>query len=314
LLLLLSALPPLTMCASYDPAAVFGRFLDRQSRAEQFSEEIGKVVHSSANGTGALGNGLSRTPAATAAGRHRSPGLAAGAALALTGGATASEAYAEAHAARRQSVDYARRRDSPFDDHSKFGARVGEIGPRQPHLPPPLPSEASSVHAASKLFGREIRSRQEKVGAGAPFDAPERGRSASSGCLAASAAAAAAAATPQARADAHSEMVRNKLRMRGTKDLIFGSGVADSHDAGRSSSSIAAAAQLRNSSLPPRGSSLPPRMSTETTDLLPQAHFRLQYEGGSAIGLSGTKAAYLNSSVMKEDNRFRNGSVSLQLA
>lgn len=298
------------MCANYDPAAVFGRFLDRQSRAEQFSEEIGKVVHSSANGIGSGGNCLSRTPAAAAAGRNRSPGLAAGAALALTGGATPSEAYAEAHAARRQSVQYARRRDSPFDDHSKFGAMAGELGRRHQHLPPPLPGEAASVHAASKLLGREIRSRQEKVGAGAPFDAPEHGRSASTGCLAASTAAAAAAATPEARADAHSEMVRNKLRMRGTKDLIFGCGATGSDNAGCSGT---VAAQMRSNSLLPRGGSLPPRMSTET-NLLPQAHFRLQYEGGSAVGLCGTKATYLNSAVMNEDNRFRNGAVSLQLA
>lgn len=275
------------MFPSNDPAAIFGQFLDRQQRIDQFSEDMKKVVHSGpgAGSSSSCGPRL-RTPA-SAANRTRSPGLAAGAALALSGGSTAAEVHAESHAQRRQAMDYARRRDCPFDDHTAFGAKAGELGPRPPQMPTPAARDARMVTEASKAMGRQNRDLQTRVGAGAPWDAPERGPACSS-----SIAAGGAAVQPQAFAEAHSEMVRNKQRMQGSRDLIAGDYLQGP------------GASLR------RNGSLPPRVPAQ---LMPEAQMKFQMKGGSSASLTHGKAAYLNSAVLADNCRLRNETV-MQLA
>uniref|UniRef100_A0A7S4SEM8 Uncharacterized protein n=1 Tax=Alexandrium monilatum TaxID=311494 RepID=A0A7S4SEM8_9DINO len=294
---------------SSDPAMVFGTFLDRQQRFEQFSEDMKKVVHTGA-GTGSsscgprvasVGRRSSSSPSygraahctlrpvtlQGATGRTRSPGLAAGAALALGGGSTAAEVHAEAHTQRRHATEYARRRECPFDNHTAFGARAGELGPRPPQLPRHAEREARMVTEASQALGRQNRQLQQRVGA-TPFDAPEHERASSS-----SIAASGAALQPQALADAHAEMVRNKQRMQGSRDLIAGDYLQGSGTASR-----------RNGSLPPR----------PNAELLPEAQMRFQLKGGSVASLTHGKAAYLNSAVMADNVRLRNESVAFQLS
>jgi len=271
---------------SNDPCDVFKRFLDKQQRLDQFSENMHKVVHT---GPGeSAGSRGARTPKG-AAGRTRSPGLAAGAVLALSGGSTPAEVHAEAHAARLQSVGHARRRDCPFDDHSAFGAKAGELGPRPQHLPAPGVEQAQMVLQTSKSLGRQIRDHQRKIGHGAPWDAPEHEPATSSSITAVKL----APQQSQALADAQVEMARNRSRMRGSGDLISGGYLQGDSTASR-----------RNTSLPPR----PPM------ELLPQAQIRLTCGGGSTASLTQSKAAYLNSVVLADSSRMRNEGVNLRLA
>lgn len=256
---------------SVDPTAVFGRFLDRQQRSEQFTEDIRKVIHGG-------GSSIART---------RSPGLAAGAALALG----AKDATMDARAACRQASERARHRTCPFDDHSAFGASPADIQPRPRDGPPPAPNDARLAHQQALRMGKQNRELQQKVGAGAPFDAPERAVIQS---LQADAQAAVLGAECVTNFnEAQMEALRNKGRMRGTSDLISGNylmGDSGSAPVGRS-----------NNSHLPRGKDV----------LLPQAHMKLQYDGGSAASLTVQRAEYLNAKVMAESNQYRNQYVSL---
>mmetsp|Transcript_17702 Transcript_17702/g.48152 ORF Transcript_17702/g.48152 Transcript_17702/m.48152 type:complete len:276 (-) Transcript_17702:36-863(-) len=271
------------MQLSSDPAAVFGRFLDRQQRSEQFTEDMKKVVHT---GPG-LGSSSScgprmRTPG-SAASRTRSPGLAAGAALALSGASTAAGVHADAHDQRRHTLENARRIQCPFDDHSAFGAKVGELGSRPPQMPAHAARDARVAVETSKAMGRQNRDVNQKVGMGTPWDAPEHGPIGSS-----SIAASCITIQPQALAEAHTEMVRNKQRMQGTRDLISGDYLQGPGTAMR------------------RDGSLPPRPSAE---LMPEAQMKFQLKGGSHSTLTHGKAAYLNSAVLADNIRLRNETV-----
>jgi hypothetical protein len=271
-----------------DANAFLGRFVDKQRRDEQFSEDMKKVMYG-----GGTQSGSGRAPAGTSAGRTRSPGLAAGAALALGGLQSAAEAHSEARAQCRQAVEYARRQACPFDDHAAFGASPAD---RTAPVRAPL-LEQQEVNAAvrdARNTGKYNRDIQQKVGAGAPFDAPETSFGSSAGSLKSrtSGRFAAPPAIPQMSVaetalGARTEAAANKTRMRGCEDLLGGY-LPDK----------APQQQAR------RNNSLPPRPERDT--LLPEAMFKLQYDGGCLRDLNTDKSAYLNSKVSMEANRERN--------
>lgn len=269
-----------------DPMAVFSQFMDRQQRGDQFTQDIHKVMFPGGSDSSCPSRTRALTGAAQpmqSATRTRSPGLAAGAALALGGSSSAADVHADAHAARRRAVEYARKRDCPFDDHSMFAEGVAEIPHRSQHVPPLAPGDARLAHQAANSIGRHNRDLQQKIGAGSPFDAPECGPVKSSS---AAMSAAVAAGQPQAYVEAQAEALCNKSRMTsGAQDLLAGNYL------------------LGNSSAVRRNNSLPPRPGD---GLLPQAHMKLQYEGGSANSCTNEKMAYLNSKVLAENNRERN--------
>jgi hypothetical protein len=264
-----------------DPTIHFSRFMDRQQRAEQFTEDIRKVIH-----------GSTPTTHTAASSRTRSPGLAAGAALALGGGygPTPAEATADARAACRQAAERARRSECPFDDHRAFGASVADREPRPRHTPP-RPPEAAAAHHAALQLRKQNREMQQKIGAGSPWDAPESGPMKSSTGLTSQALGAGAA---EAYGEALAEAQRYRKRMQGSQDLIAGN-----YSVGNTSMD----SYRKNRSLPP--SSRP--------DLLPQAQMKLQYDGGSIKQLSHHRAEYLNAKVLAESNRDRNEVPSVQL-
>jgi len=283
-----------------DPNAVFGRFNDRQQREQQFTQDIQKVIFGGSSGDLAAG----RTRGSAAASRTRSPGLAAGASLMLggCGTAAAAEAHAEARSACRQAAENARKGcgGCPFDDHRAFGSTAGDLGRQARQLPPPAPDDSRMAHQAAKSLGRQNRDLQQKIGAGAPFDAPFE----SSAVQAAAASTASSPAgglvppgvsapTAPSFAEVQSEAARYKSRMRGTQDLISGGYLQSDSSAAK-----------RNQSLPPR-----PKDA-----LLPEANMRLQYHGGSLSELTHEKTAYLNSKVLSEGNRARNEFRSIHLA
>eukprot|EP00930_Biecheleria_cincta_P051135 TRINITY_DN36295_c0_g1_i1.p1 TRINITY_DN36295_c0_g1~~TRINITY_DN36295_c0_g1_i1.p1 ORF type:complete len:290 (-),score=60.87 TRINITY_DN36295_c0_g1_i1:54-863(-) len=261
-----------------DPAAYFDRFQQRQQRADQFSEDIRKVMYGS-------GNSGTRTT---------SPGLKAGAALALSGyGAgstvTVAEANAEARAACRKAVERARSTTCPFDDHRAFGASPADIAPRPRHTPPKAPEARTALEVAQQM-GRHNRDQQQKIGAGAPWDAPETGAVPSHGSGASAyqqAAVMAGNSVASSYGEASAEALRFRKRMQqGSQDLIAGNYLQGD----------SAAARRRNQSLPPPGKML-----------LPEAQMKLQYDGGSLRSLNHDRAEYLNARVLAESNRERNG-------
>lgn len=251
-----------------DPLAHFARFLDKEQRASQFTEDIRKVIH------GEPGGG---PPS-----RARSPGLAAGAALALgAAAASASEVAAVSRTARLQMSARDRNAECPFDDHKAFGAGPADMQYRPHQGPAPALGDLRQVHEASSKLRKEFRQLQTKVGAGAPFDAPERE-------VVTSSAAAAQRAVWEAKAagafqESQAEALRYKARMRGSNDLLTGGYSAGSEPRGT------------------RGADLLPR-----PQLLPQAHVKLQFDGGSIASLTPHRAEYLNSKVLAEANRDRN--------
>jgi len=261
-----------------DPVALLGRFMDRQQRSEQFTEDIRKVIH---------GN-----PLAPAAIRARSPGLAAGAALAL-GGCSAAEAQAasaDARAACRKAVERSRGSSCPFDDHSAFGASPADMR-SAPGVRAPLAAlnDARQAHQQAQEMRRYNRDIQQKVGAGAPFDAPEACVPAVGSTAEAQRGAVLGVSQSVAAVnDSRLEAIRNKNRMRGAQDLISGNYLQS--DSGRQP-----VGRKDAGGLPPR----PP-------DLLPQAQMKLQYDGGSIASLSAQRAEYLNARVLAESNQFRN--------
>mmetsp|Transcript_38163 Transcript_38163/g.105180 ORF Transcript_38163/g.105180 Transcript_38163/m.105180 type:complete len:289 (+) Transcript_38163:67-933(+) len=276
-----------------DPCAYFKRFADRQQRNEQFTQDMRKVMYSGYGGAGGDSPGARprsggrSASVGNAVGRTRSPGLAAGATLALSGGSTAAEVHAEAHAARRQAVEFSRRRSCPFDDHSAFGASVNEFAQKTQGIPPLPTDDARVASQASRSLGRHNRDVQQRVGAGAPFDAPDReGSGPNTGSGGATSGSPPAHVQAQTFVETLAEAKTYKNRMRGTEDLIAGNYVVGD-----------GSAVQRNRSLPPK----------VPIALLPQAHMKLQYDGGSVRELSQQRATYLNSKVLAENNRARNG-------
>lgn len=264
-----------------DPNAILGKFLDKQRRQEQFSEDMRKVMYTGPAGT-----------AGGAVGRVRSPGLAAGAALAL--GATpssAQEAHSDAHAQCRQAVENARRQTCPFDDHSAFGAGVCDRA-KPVRMPLLEHDEAGAALKDARNLGKYNRDMAHKTGAGAPFDAPFD--SAFSGNSVPAGRGRRAGAPPamplsEAVSGARAEAAANKTRMRGCQDLL--GGYTNPWE--------------QKEQQAPRNGSLPPRPRNGEA-LLPQAMMKLQYDGGSVKGISSDRTAYLNAKVLAEANRDRN--------
>lgn len=280
-----------------DPTAVLGRYLDRQKREDQFSEDIRKVVHGGGQAGGSTSSGRgARSNSAGGAGRTRSPGLAAGAALAL-GGGNAAEVHAEAHTQRQQAVEYARRRECPFDDHTAFGAGASDREKPQRLGSPLVSDEGAAAHQAAHTLGQHNRDMHQKIGAGAPFDAPELSLPKSSS----NAASSESVWRTESFAEAQAQAAANKSRMKGAQDLIAGNYWGVERTMAR-----------RSGSLPPRGpmaaSGTPPAQEWQAAraSLLPQAAVKLQYDGGNASTLRMGRAEYLNSQVLAESNRDRN--------
>ena len=257
-----------------DPLAYFDRQVQKQQREEQFSQDIKKILHTST------------------ATRTASPGLRAGARLALQGyEPSAAEVAAEARSACRQ-VSQRNVGTCPFDDHSAFGASAAdrEVQPR--HAPMAM-ADARRTHQEAHALRRNNRQAQQKIGVGTPWDAPEPAVASASCSQAAQQAA--MAASGAARATVHQEAMaeakRYRERMHGSQDLIAGNyWLGDS---------LAAA---RNQGLPPAGKAL-----------IPGAHMKLQYDGGSLQTLTHERAEYLNSRILAENNRARN-EAALQLS
>lgn len=277
-----------------DPSAFLGKFLDRQRRQEQFSEDMRSVMY---GGAGASTSGVGSRASHGAAGRARSPGLAAGAALALGGmPATASEAHSEAREQCRQAVEYSRRQTCPFDDHSAFGASSSDRA-APVRVPVMEREDVTAATQAARNMGKYNRDIGQKIGAGAPFDAPfDSGFASSSAATAAGqgsgrrgrpgGAPPAIPSQTHNAADARAEAAANRTRMRGQQDLLGGYEFPLTQpQQGR-----------RNASLPPR-----PQEA-----LLPQAMMKLQYDGGSISNLTCARSEYLNSKVLAEANRDRN--------
>lgn len=253
-----------------DPLSHYTRSQDKQSRLDQFSEDVRNVIHG--DGThanfGSLGSSCRR---------RRSPGLAAGAALAI-GASAAAEATAESHALRARSMQYARRTDCPFDDHSSFGVG-GSKPPKLTSPSTPCDEEMRAAFRVSHTFGKHNRELQQRVGAPAPYDAPERGvdswsRSSTPGH---------SPLRSHAFGDARQQAEHNKGRMRGTEGIIAGN-----YGEGCSSKQLG---------------SLPPRPEQA---LMPQARVRLAMAGASSRDLSERNVEYLNSKVLADGNRHRN--------
>jgi len=287
-----------------DPTAVLARFNDRQLREEQFSEDIRKVVYGGTQGCGCSQSSgrRARSSSAGGTGRTRSPGLAAGAALALGGGSTAAEVHAEAHGQRQQAVDYARRRACPFDDHIPFGAGASDREKPRRLGSPVVLDESSAAHQAAHALGKHNRDIGQKIGAGAPFDAPEKSPTASS-----NAAASEAVWRTQCFAEAQAEAAANKSRMKGAQDLIAGGYWGADTSMTRRSGSLPPRGP-RNTAVPMGTSGAPAvaEWQVARASLLPQAQVKLQYDGGSACTLTRGRAEYLNTKVLAEANLERN--------
>lgn len=255
----------------------FDKQVQKQQRDEQFSQDIKKILH-----TGVATN------------RTSSPGLRAGARLALRGyQPTPAEVAAEARMACQQASQR-NRGVCPFDDHSAFGASAADRE-AQPRHGPLATADAHRTHQEAQASRRQNRQAQQKIGAGTPWDAPETAPCTSCFQAAQQQAALAAGGPLGARTTAHQEAMaeakRYRDRMHGSQDLIAGNyWLGDS---------LAAA---RNQCLPPPGKAL-----------TPGAHMKLQYDGGSLQTLTHERAEYLNSRVLAENNRARN-EAALQLS
>lgn len=226
--------------------------------------------------------------------RTASPGLRAGARLALQGyEPSPAEVAAEARSACRQ-VSQRNRGTCPFDDHSAFGASAADRE-AQPRHAPMATADARRTHQEAHELRRNNRQAQQKIGVGTPWDAPEPATVARASCCQAAQQAALAAGGSDARAAVHHEAMaeakRYRERMHGSQDLIAGNyWLGDG---------LAAA---RNQALPAPGKVL-----------MPGAHMKLQYDGGSLQTLTHERAEYLNSRILAENNRARN-EAALQLS
>jgi hypothetical protein len=147
---------------------------------------------------------------------------------------------------------------------------------------------------ASRNMGKHNRDIAQKIGAGAPFDAPETSFGNSASSFASRSQCGRSGMPPvmpqptlgETISESRAEAVANKNRMRGCQDLLGGYDIGVPHRQTR------------------RNNSLPPRPGHES--LLPQAMMKLQYDGGKVTDLTSDGAAYLNSKVMMEANRSRN--------
>lgn len=270
-----------------DPLSYYNRCRDSRARQEQFTEDIRKVIHAGPS----VGNGGAQV--GTSSVRSRSPGLAAGAALALgsTGGASAERrsaalAAAAASAAERlQAQERGRKFECPFDNHVAAGASANDWS-RPDRCPQGEARESaqarSTAHQAGYHMGRHNRDLQQRIGAGAPFDAPwatDHGRGSST-----------RGSSPcrnRLFAEAQAEALRNKGRMKGSQDLIAGNYLMGEGCSGSTK---------RAGSLPPRGP--PPSMA-----LLPEAQILVASAGGSLAAVSQDTVAHLNSRVLADANR-----------
>jgi len=265
--------------------------MDKQSRQSQFSENMKDVMY---GGSVAASSGVGSRTSSGAGQRTRSPGLRAGAALALGNPASASEAHSEARDQCRQAVDHARRQTCPFDDHSAFGA-VASDRAHQPRMPVLEQAEVAAATKDSRNCGNYNRDIAHKVGAGSPFDAPfASDYTTSSGNRRVGAPPALPekiTAYHEAIGAAGSQAAANKTRMRGHSDLLGGY-QPEWHQQGQ---------QSQRPNLPPR-----PENQVAARGLLPQAMFKLQYDGSSVKNLTCAKSEFLNVKVMMEANRERN--------
>jgi hypothetical protein len=152
-------------------------------------------------------------------------------------------------------------------------------------MPPPVP-ENSAEAAKLRAAGRYNRDLQQKIGAPAPFDAPEAPGLSVSSSAAAAQSAKNSTGYAAAAAEVYAEAERNKTRMTsGAQNLIAGD-----YWMGESNAAKAAAARQQGN--------VPP--------LMPEAHMKVACAGGSAAALSGAKIEYLNSMVQAQTNRERN--------
>lgn len=283
--------------AAADPCAYLQRFADKQSRDEQFSQDIRNVIH-----------GPSRTSAVGGVRTHRSlsPGLKAGAALTLHGTSAAAgintsaaaEAHAEARAVCQQMKQSALRQDCPFDDHRLLGA-----GPDDRTRPVRYPTgtqesraETTRATTEARSSGKYNRDIAQKIGAGAPFDAPEPQHAtfAPSRPPRPSSRERVAPSPTPTFSDARAEAEANRGRMRGCSDLLGGYLLGDSQPA----------VQRKAPGSFGTAGALPPRPREEK--LLPQAHMALAFGGASANGLAQERVEYLNTQVLRDANRERN--------
>lgn len=271
-----------------DPLSYYSRCKDSQLRREQFTEDIRKVIHTgpaAGNGGAPEGNRSSV--------RNRSPGLAAGAALALSSSGgfasarnAAQVATAASRAERKQALERARKIECPFDTHAALGANAIDWSrpDRCPQGAAPDAAQArSAAHKSGQHMGKHNRDLQQRIGAGAPFDAPwatdyERGANerAASPCR------------TRLFAEAQAEAMRNKSRMKGCQDLVAGNYLL-----GETTTSSK------------RASSLPPKGPLPSMALLPEAQMHVACGGGCLAALSHDKVAYLNSRVLADANRDR---------
>jgi len=283
------------------PDEVFGRFMANQQAKEQFSENINHVVHG-------RGSGLR----SHSANRQHSPGLKAGAALALAPHSqdAAREAYTQSAAARAAIRANAHRSTNPFDDHSAF-REGGSFAPQGPAVlgPPAGHGLLSLGHDAQQAAYQDARSSGNRnraaghaYGDAAPFDAPERPNFTSAMSAAMSSE---EASRSQAFAEARTAALRNRMGGRaGADSLISGNYLlADTAPAGQREP--LGGGKRRIGSLPPR---------PEVGDvLLPQTVMKVQFDGGSLSTLTREKAAYLNSMVSAEANRTRQTNCAISL-
>lgn len=288
------------MVSTVTPLEHFNRFCQKQQAEAQFCEDIRHVI----NGGGSLGGyGDDVGVAGRQRGmRARSPGLAAGAALALGCGAAPGGQvrlpHQEASDIARQLKERSRGSGCPFDDHSAF-SRQGAASPwsstvEEPSrlLQPSAPSQQREAFEASRSVGRRNRDAQTKIGSTAPWDAPETSIPMSSYTAAARGAfIEEAPAAPAGYSEARREAATNRSRMAGSDGIISG-GYLQGDGRG---------APVGRSTRPP----------PQPAGLLPQAMLKAQMDNLGPV--SKDRAAYLNSKVMSEACRERNTSVRFQL-
>jgi len=172
------------------PLDHFNRFQQKDDLKAQFSEDIRHVMHGGyGQGPSTRGDGIVGMSRARAAARNHSPGLAAGAALAL--GSTSRTSSQDPHSAARGFKERARGHACPFDDHSAFrregscgslgldaaelarGSRGAGARSMTPSRRPPPMEDAYAAGAAARNLGRQNREQQTRIFSSAPFDAPE---------------------------------------------------------------------------------------------------------------------------------------------
>jgi hypothetical protein len=157
--------------------------------------------------------------------------------------------------------------------------------------------EVAAATSAARNLGKHNRDIGQKIGAPAPFDAPEKDIYATSssgvavpagqrpGGLGKRSGVPPAMPLADSHAEARAEMAANRTRMRGHQDLLGGYEFVGQQN-------------RRTGSLPPKAS--------PAQDLLPEAMMKLQYGGGNIRNLTCANAEYLNSKVLAEANRERN--------